>query len=205
MAQRGEARWLPCSSVQSHRDHIRAYVDVHVAARPRLGPSRCRSAHLRLLFLARSLRRRWHAQKVARQGRCMLQLAYSIGRPVLGHEEVGATDARRIGRPVQQGNMGPPCDILTQHALAPPPTPTHTDERCCTTSTPWEGRMRGLGAGARAARTQQRAPTDAHRLASRAGHRQLREGGTEHRRVRGTGGYTATPTGSLIRPVPSAL
>eukprot|EP00962_Isochrysis_galbana_P015835 scaffold4536_cov113-Isochrysis_galbana.AAC.1 len=29
----------------------------------------------------------------------MLQLAYCIGRPVLGYEEVGATDARRIGPP----------------------------------------------------------------------------------------------------------
>eukprot|EP00962_Isochrysis_galbana_P008346 scaffold2294_cov113-Isochrysis_galbana.AAC.3 len=40
--------------------------------------------------------------------RLMLQLAYCIGRPGLGHEEVGATDAHRIGPPVQQGNMGPP-------------------------------------------------------------------------------------------------
>ena len=35
-------------------------------------------------------------------------------------------------------------DILTQHALAPPLTHTHTDERCCTTSTPGRAGCRTL-------------------------------------------------------------
>eukprot|EP00962_Isochrysis_galbana_P016501 scaffold4731_cov144-Isochrysis_galbana.AAC.2 len=55
------------------RDHNRAYVDGDVAVRPRPSPRLCRSAHLSsLLILARSLWRRWHAQKVARQGRRVL-------------------------------------------------------------------------------------------------------------------------------------
>eukprot|EP00962_Isochrysis_galbana_P042640 scaffold16006_cov110-Isochrysis_galbana.AAC.5 len=50
---RGEARWLPCSSVQPQRDHSRAYVDGVVAVRPRPGPGLCRSAHLWLLVFGR--------------------------------------------------------------------------------------------------------------------------------------------------------
>eukprot|EP00962_Isochrysis_galbana_P002005 scaffold521_cov137-Isochrysis_galbana.AAC.2 len=46
--------------------------------------------------------------------------------------------------------------------------------------------------------------TPKYSLASRAGHRQQAEGGTEHGRVRDTGGHTATPTGVLIRPARSA-
>eukprot|EP00962_Isochrysis_galbana_P011835 scaffold3343_cov120-Isochrysis_galbana.AAC.2 len=170
----------------------------------------------------------------------MLQLAYCIRRPVLGHEEVGATDARRIGRPVQQSNMqhGPPkrylfyrsaiqrphtsalallrmlyndtvkpharvLDILTQHTLAPPPTPTHTDERTCQSPA---SAAAGAALAPGLARLKHSSVTDdAHSLASRAGHRQQTEGGTEHGRVRDTGGHTATPTGVLIRPVPPAL
>eukprot|EP00962_Isochrysis_galbana_P017562 scaffold5047_cov132-Isochrysis_galbana.AAC.3 len=59
----------------------------------------------------------------------MLQLAYCIGRPVLGREEVGATDARRIGRPVQQGNMGPPSGICSIVQRSSDPTLQHL--HCC--------------------------------------------------------------------------
>eukprot|EP00962_Isochrysis_galbana_P011839 scaffold3344_cov138-Isochrysis_galbana.AAC.2 len=59
----------------------------------------------------------------------MLQLAYCICRPVLGYEEVGATDARRIGRPVQQSNMGPPNGIYSIVARSSDPTLQHL--HCC--------------------------------------------------------------------------
>eukprot|EP00962_Isochrysis_galbana_P060719 scaffold35514_cov146-Isochrysis_galbana.AAC.1 len=71
--------------------------------------------------------------------------------------------------PAKHGACGPP-SLSTAHAH---PLPKLRRAR------PWRRGSRGWNTAASA---------DAHRLASRASHTQLTEGGTEHRQVRNTGG-----------------